>query len=190
MSRFFVRSAIARQSSTSKSGNESDCYRGIVALLVKSLGIALFFPLIIAGCGKQEHRFESVCQIVRKDIVEKDDKGEAEILDVELEWDPCPGDQFQVVRGGRDFAACMKDAEVGSLVPVQVKHWWDDRGYFTWDVYKIGNCAREIEANSEGSYEKSQECSDEVMYGRTAGVSCSRRPFKQLVQVCPWMARQ
>ncbi len=150
----------------------------------------LFLSVLAAGCGKPERRFESVCQIVRKDVVETAENGDPEILDVELEWDPCPGDQFQVVRGGKEFAACMQNQEVGSLVPVHVKHWWDERGYYTWDVYKVGACGREIEPDSEGSYEKSQECSDDTMFGRTAGFKCSRRPFKRLVSVCPWMARQ
>jgi hypothetical protein len=145
---------------------------------------------VLPGCQKKEHLYESVCQVVRKDVVEEDDKGAPEVLDVELEWDPCPGDQFQVVRGGKDFAQCMKTAEVGSLQPVLVKQWWDTRGYYTWDVYKIGECSREIEPNSQGSYEKSAECNDDSMFGRNTGFKCSRRPFKRLVSICPWMARQ
>jgi len=157
--------------------------------LAQSLfGVAL--ALSIAGCSKTEQRFESTCQLVRRDIVETNDKGEAEVLDVELEWDPCPGDQFQVVRGGKEFAKCMEQYEVGKLLPVLVKHWWDDRGYFVWDVYKIGACERPIETESEGSYEKSQERSDQTAYGMTTGFSCNRRPFKGLVSTCPWMARQ
>ena len=152
--------------------------------------VSAAFAASLVACGKDEQRFESTCQLVRRDVVETNEKGEAEILDVELEWDPCPGDQFQVVRGGKEFARCMAQYEVGKLLPVLVKHWWDDRGYYVWDVYKIGNCTREIEAGAEGSYEKSQECSDQSMYGRPAGFSCNRRPFKGLVSTCPWMARQ
>lgn len=142
------------------------------------------------GCGHSEHRFESTCQLVRRDVVETDEKGEPEVVDVELEWDPCPGDQFQVVRGGKEFATCMQQYDLGKLLPVLVKHWWDNRGYYVWDVYQVGACKREIEPESEGSYEKSQECSDIEMYGHGTGFSCSRRPFKGLVATCPWMARQ
>lgn len=148
------------------------------------------FSLLATACGKPEHRFESTCQLVRKDVVEVDEKGATQVVDVELEWDPCPGDQFQVVRGGAEFAACMDQYEVGKLLPVLVKHWWDNRGYYVWDVYQVGKCKREIEPESEGSYEKSQECSDVEMYGHGTGFSCSRRPFKDLVATCPWMARQ
>jgi hypothetical protein len=154
------------------------------AILIGLLAVSL------VGCTKKDQRYESVCQVIRKDVVEENDKGEPEIMDIELEWDPCPGDQFQVVRGGKDFATCMQKVEVGSLQPVLVKRWWDTRGYFTWDVYKVGECAREIEPDSEGSYEKSAECNDDSMYGQTTGFKCSRRPFKKLVSVCPWMARQ
>jgi hypothetical protein len=146
--------------------------------------------LVVSACQKPEHRFESTCQVVRKDVVEVDEKGATQLMDVELEWDPCPGDQFQVVRGGAEFAACMEQYPVGKLLPVLVKHWWDNRGYYVWDLYQVGNCKREIEPESEGSYEKSQECSDVEMYGHGTGFSCSRRPFKDLVATCPWMARQ
>lgn len=142
------------------------------------------------GCGKAEQRFESTCQLVSRDVVETNDEGEAAIVDVELEWDPCPGDQFQVVRGGQEFAKCMAQYEVGKLLPVLVKHWWDERGYYVWDVYKIGACDRPIETESEGSYEKSQECSEQKSHGVSNGFSCNRRPFKGLVSTCPWMARQ
>lgn len=145
---------------------------------------------VCAGCGHKTEKFESACQVMRKDVVEVNDKGEPEILDVEFEWDPCPGDQFQVVRGGKEFAACMGQYDVGQMVPVWVKHWWDDRGYYTWDIYKVGECKRDIETGVEGSYEKSAECSDSTMYGKTTGFACSRRPFKKLVGICPWTARQ
>ena len=157
--------------------------------LERTLALLLLAAALV-GCKKGERRFESTCQIVRRDVVESNEKGEAEIVDVELEWDPCPGDQFQVVRGGKEFAACMQRYEVGQLVPVLVKHWWDDRGYYMWDVYKIGDCPRAIESSSEGSYEKSQECSDQVEHGRVSGFFCNRRPFKGLISTCPWMARQ
>ena len=130
-----------------------------------------------------------MCQLIRRDVVEADEKGEPQLLDVELEWDPCPGDQFQVVRGGKDFAKCMSRYPVGEMLPVRVVHWWDNRGYFRWDVYQVGECSRTPEPEAEGSYEKSQECSNKDNYGQVSGFECSRRPFRKLVSVCPWMSR-
>ena len=83
----------------------------------------------------------------------------------------------------------MERYDVGSLLPVLVKQWWDDRGYYTWDLYKVGECSRQIEPNTEGSYEKSQDCRGNVAHGRPTGFTCNRRPFEKLLAICPWMAR-
>jgi hypothetical protein len=122
--------------------------------------------------------------------VEQDDHGEVAQADFKFEWDPCPGDQFQVVRGGREFARCMKKYETGDYMSVRVRHVWDTRGFYRWEVTQIGDCPHAPEPEAEGSYEQSQECSDEVHHGRTVGFHCSRRPEKKLVAICPWMARQ
>jgi hypothetical protein len=151
-------------------------------------GVLAIAALTVA-CKPKQEQYESVCQIVSRETVEADDKGGPLMIDLELEWDPCPGDQFQMVRGGKDFAACMAKYEVGDFVPVRVQHRWDTRGYYTWDVFQVGDCQRPIEEESEGSYEKSQECRDDQSYGHPQGFYCSRRPFKNLVSVCPFMAR-
>src|SRR4051812_6265816 len=117
---------------------------------------ALLF-LFVLGC-KLEGRYESVCQLIRREVIEVDGLGAPQQVDIELEWDPCPGDQFQVVRGGAAFARCLARYEVGDMLPVRVRHYWDTRGFYKWDVYQVGDCPREIEPSSEGSFEKSQEC--------------------------------
>jgi hypothetical protein len=144
---------------------------------------------LLLGCSTTS-RYESVCQLIRREVVETDAEGRATSVDVELEWDPCPGDQFQAVRGDAEFAECMAQYELGDALPVVVRHWWDSRGSYVWDVESVGACAREIEPGTEGSFEKSQECHDVVHQGVTVGFECNRQPFEQLVAVCPWMARQ
>ncbi len=79
----------------------------------------------------------------------------------------------------------MKKYQVGKRAPVFVKHWWDERGYFAWDVYMIGDCLRYIEESSAGSYEKVQECSDDDMYGKITGFSCRRRSFENMASILP-----
>ena len=152
--------------------------------------VALTSVAVLLACAPKEESYESVCQITRQDVVETDENGKPTLVDLELEWDPCPGDQFQVVRGGREFAACIAKYDVGDYVPVHVLHQWDTRGYYKWDLFQIGDCKRPIERTSEGSYEKSQECEERKSYGQTVGFKCSRKPFRQLIKVCPWMARQ
>lgn len=137
-----------------------------------------------------EHRYVSVVQLIHRDVVEKDENGVPEQVDLELEWDPCPGDQYQVVRGGKEFAECTKDYGAGDYLPVKVVHFWDDMGFYRWDIEQLGDCKREIHADEPGSYEKSQECGPYDVAGREAGFACSRRPFRDLLKVCPFMARQ
>jgi hypothetical protein len=155
-------------------------------------GIVLAIALcaFTASACNRPRRFESAVQVVRKDVVEKDANGVTLQIDYEVEWDACPGDQFQVVRGSRAFAECTDKIAVGDTVPVYVRHFWDDRGFYRWDIERMGDCWRAIEPDSPGSYEKGQECSDVQNQGMKTGFSCNRKPFKQLVKRCPWMARE
>lgn len=153
------------------------------------LSAIVILPLL-AGCGKKETHWEAVCQIVGRHVVERLPDGTPALTDMELEWDPCPGDQFQVIRGGKDFSACITKYKDGLLVPVQVLHYWDERGYYRWTLEKVGDCRVDVQAEAPGSFEKGQMCTDVVHHGRKAGFHCSRRPEKELVSICPWMARQ
>jgi hypothetical protein len=153
------------------------------------LALVLGTALLSSACRRGD-RYESAVQIVRKENVELEGESTVTQVDIELEWDACPGDQFQVIRGGKEFASCAAKYEVGDYVPVVVRHWWDDRGYFTWDIEQVGDCPRTIEPESVGSYEKGQECHDVANQGHKMGFSCSRKPFRELVKRCPWMARE
>lgn len=145
----------------------------------------------LLSCGHPTTRWESVVQVVRKEAVEKDEStGEILTIDFEVEWDPCPGDQFQVIRGGRKFASCAAKYEVGDFVPVIANHFWDPHGYYRWDVERLGDCPHAVEPESLGSYEKSQDCRDVEHYDRQVGFMCRRKPHRQLLARCPWMARE
>ena len=137
-----------------------------------------------------ESRYTAVCQIIERDVVEVNAAGAPAQVDLELEWDSCPGDQFQVVRGGADFAACTARYEVGDYVPVKIVHFWDELGFYRWDIEQLGECSRRVDPAMPGSYEKSQECTPYDLAGREQGFDCSRRPFRTLLTVCPFMARQ
>ena len=152
-------------------------------------GLALALAGLLAGCTPKVEHYESAVQIVRKEVLDKEDGGAATAIDLEVEWDACPGDQFQVIRGDKDFAACTDHFAVGDFAPVVVRHFWDPRGYYRWDIERIGDCARVVEPDSYGSYEKSRECKDIVNHGQTVGFDCSRKPYRGLLSRCPWMAR-
>ena len=46
----------------------------------------------------------------------------------------------------RWFAECTAKYDVGDEVPVYVRHWWDDRGYYRWDIERMGDCWRDDRA--------------------------------------------
>jgi len=145
--------------------------------------------LLAASCKPKDSHWESVCQIVSRTVVQQEKDGPT-LVDLELEWDPCTGDQFQVIRGGKDFAACTAKFKEGQYVPVHVLHYWDERGYYRWTIEKVGDCERDVQLGSPGSFEKGQACEDVVYHGRVAGFRCSRKADKKLVSICPWMARE
>ncbi|HEU4533172.1 MAG TPA: hypothetical protein VFS00_03605, partial [Polyangiaceae bacterium] len=93
--------------------------------------LALLAPIaasLAGGCAPKERIYESVVQLARYEVAERDEKGTPLLVDAELEWDPCPGDQFETVRGGPEFAACMTKYKVGDMLPVVVRHAWSTRG--------------------------------------------------------------
>lgn len=153
------------------------------------LALLLLSLLSLAACRERERHFESVCQIIRRDVLETTADGKPSQIELEMEWDPCPGDQFQVIRGGVEFSACMERHAVGDMVSVGVVQRWDPHGFYTWEVDRVGDCRRDPDGGSDGSYEKSQECREVKLQGITNGFYCNKRPEKQLVRVCPWMKR-
>lgn len=158
----------------------------------RGIGFALVLLASQAALGCERHpetRFESNVQFVSRRDVTLDAKGGVVTADFELEWDPCPGDQYQYVRGGREFSACMTKYEKGDYLAVKVRHYWDTRGFYRWEVFQVGDCVREAGADTEGSYERSQECAEHKSYGEEVGFDCNRRTPKRLAQVCPWLSR-
>ena len=95
---------------------------------------------------------------------------------------------------GVDPLADVPDADLARRaldnVPVKVVHFWDGLGFYRWDIEQLGDCTRKIDPGSPGSYEKSQECGAFTLFDREQGFECSRRPFRTLLKVCPFMARQ
>jgi hypothetical protein len=155
--------------------------------------LALIAPLaaaLLSGCTPKERIYESVVQLARYEVAERDEKGAPQLVDAELEWDPCPGDQFETVRGGPEFAACMTKYKVGDMLPVVVRHSWSTRGYYRWAVLKVGDCDRPPSQGDVSSFEKIQECNDVKIHDVVSGFECNRKPYAELVKVCPWMRRE
>lgn len=153
----------------------------------------LLVALVAIGCLSACHRkpksYESVVQLVRYDVADRDGEGKPVLADVELEWDPCPGDQIEIVRGGPAFAECMGKHKVGEMLPAHVRTSWDERGYYRWDITKVAECDRPPMEDDVSSFEKVQECKDVKLHGVQVGFECNRQPYAELIKICPWMKR-
>jgi hypothetical protein len=157
----------------------------VVGALVVTMALAIVVPKVV----HRDEVFDAVVQITGKTVVDADENGTPLLIDVQMEWDACPGDQVQVVRGGTEFARCLASVKVGDYTAVKVTHLWDSRGFYSWDLSNVGGCNHPIERNTPGSYERSQECEATSSHGHRDGFVCDRRPYRELLAVCPWMGR-
>ena len=142
----------------------------------------------VLGC-KRATWYESKVELTRIDAVRTDDKGTTLTLDVEFSWFECPGTQLEVIRGGKEFAACLSKHKVGDKVPVRVEKHWDEAGFWDWDVHEMGGCARPPDPDDEASFDTIRECNPWVINGAPIGFQCNIIPEKKLLQACPWFGR-
>lgn len=151
--------------------------------LAASLGSSL------VGCHERPKDYQTQVQITRKTVVKRDEQKRALTGDVEFSYFDCPGDQVEVVRGGKDFYACMEKYEVGAKVPVRMTWSWNREGHYQWSVYEVGGCARPPDPLDEASFQMVQECEELFVNGASVGFRCNRVPQKALLDKCPWFRR-
>ena len=154
---------------------------------MKRLIVFASLGLAVTGC-KSSKTYESTVTINRVDGV-RHEAGVAKDVDVEFDWSECPGEQVEVIRGDKDFAACMKKYKAGDKVPVKVDFHWENRGYWDWDITEMGGCKRPPDPDDNSSFDTVQECEPIVSNGVNEGFICSRIPNKALLKKCPWFAR-
>jgi hypothetical protein len=142
-----------------------------------------------SGCHRKS-KHEATVEIVRMAAVRKDDSGKPVTVDVEIAYRECPGTQFEIVRGGGEFAACVSKHKVGDRVPVSIDHEWSSEGHYRWTVRSIGGCARVRDPDDEASYAMVRECDDWNVNGARVGFQCRYVPEKKLIDKCPWFRRR
>ncbi|MBI5531879.1 MAG: hypothetical protein HY898_04135 [Deltaproteobacteria bacterium] len=154
----------------------------LVVVVLAALSVALL------GC-KRSSWYQSNVELTRIDPVRVDDQGKPLTMDVEFSWVECPGLQLEVIRGGKDFAACLSKYKLGDKVPVRIEKHWDEAGFWDWDVHEMGGCARPPDPDDEASFDTIRECHPWVINGATVGFRCNIIPEKKLLAACPWFGR-
>jgi hypothetical protein len=144
--------------------------------------------LAIAGCHKPK-RFEADVQLTRWSPVRRDETGTVLTSDLEVSFVECPGDQIEVIRGGRDFSACVAKLKIGDKVHVKLDYHWDDDGFWDHDIIEVQGCTRPVDPNDEASFKMIRECSDWNVNGTRVGFQCNYANKPDLNKKCPWFKK-
>jgi hypothetical protein len=150
--------------------------------------VALGLALTASACG-QPKDYETTVEISRKTAVERDEKGVAHAVDLELSFVECPGSQIEVLRADEKFATCIAGVKKGDRASVTVRHRRRDDGRWEAVIVKVSGCDRVAEANDPTSFTLARECTDIRINGVVVGFECNYQPENALVARCPWFKR-
>jgi len=150
------------------------------------LAFAAAAALVVAGCTEKPQHYETKVQITRTQVVPT---ATTKIIDVELEYPDCPGEQQEIFQGDAAFAACMAKYKLGETVTASITWSKLPDGHYDSEVDKVGDCPRTRAENDDRSYELVQECRDIVVNGTVVGFHCDHKPTPELLAKCPWFKR-
>ncbi len=150
----------------------------VVALVTAAVGLV--------ACSQKPQTFETHVTIARTQVVVQHG---AKIIDVELEYPDCPGEQQEIFQGDAAFAACVAKYKIGEIVPATVTWARLPDGHYDSEVDRVGDCPNKHDENDDRSYEVVHECRDVVVNGSTVGFHCDRKPSPELLAKCPWFRR-
>jgi hypothetical protein len=152
--------------------------------------VALAFVLAASGCEKKAHDYETKVTLKSVEVVARDGAGTPQIIEVNVEYPDCPGEQLETLQGNADFTKCALKFKVGDVLPATIEWGPTDFGHYDSEITRIGDCTRKRDPRDARSYEVIQECTDVNVNGVKAGFHCDRKPNKELLDKCPWFARQ
>lgn len=155
-------------------------------MIPKCIALAGAAVLLLLGCTREAHHYETTVQIVRTEAV-KDRSGT--VIDIDLEYADCPGDQREVFQGDAAFAQCIARYKVGEKLPASISFQQLPDGHFDSEVERVGECRRTRDSQDERSYEIIHQCHDVKVNGVVIGFRCDRKPSKELLAKCPWFRR-
>jgi hypothetical protein len=140
----------------------------------------------IAACSNKPEHYQTTVQIARTQVVPT---ATTKVIDVELEYSDCPGEQQEIFQGDAAFADCMAKYKPGDKVAANIVFAKLPDGHYDSEVEKVGDCPRKRDANDDRSYELVHECKDVVVNGTVVGFHCDHKPTRELLAKCPWFRR-
>jgi hypothetical protein len=153
--------------------------------------IALLALAVVAvGCEKKARNYDTKVTLTSVEVVSRDKAGVPQIIEINVEYPDCPGEQLETLQGNADFTKCALKFKVGEVLPASIEWAPTDFGHYDSEITRIGDCARTRDPRDARSYEVIQECTDVNVNGVKAGFHCDRKPNKELLDKCPWFSRQ
>jgi hypothetical protein len=155
--------------------------KAITLVALGALGVAL-----LGGCSRESRRYDTTVQIVRTETVKN--RG-GTVIDVDLEYTDCPGDQREIFQADAAFALCINRYKFGEKVQASVLFTQMRDGHFDSEIEQVGECRRSRDSQDERSYEIVHQCHDLKVNGVVIGFRCDRKPTRELLAKCPWFRR-
>lgn len=144
----------------------------------------------LVACTRGARTFDTKLVIKSVETVHRDDAGKPVVVEVTVEYPDCPGEQLETFQGNIEFTSCFAKYKDGDSLPATVEWAPTSFGHFDSEITRLGDCKRVRDPNDARSYEVVQDCRDIVVNGIVAGFHCDRKPDKELLDKCPWFARQ
>jgi hypothetical protein len=145
---------------------------------------------LLCGCEKSPRKFDTKVTLKSVEVVARDRAGAPQIVEVQVEYPDCPGEQLETLQGNEEFSKCSLKFKVGDTLPAAIDWGPTDFGHYDSEIVKLGDCPRARDPRDARSYEVVQECTDVIVNGMKAGFHCDRKPKRDLLDKCPWFARQ
>ena len=155
-----------------------------------ALCVSTSLGLLLASSACKNETLETYttrADLERLQVIRTAPDGKTPILiDVEFSYEDCPGEQRKMIRGGKEFAACVQKYKPGEKVPI-VEIWgYQVEGGKNSKVTQVGDCPRPPDPEDEASFEVVQVCDDIKVHGVRVGFRCDYTPGPELLDVCPW----
>ena len=161
------------------------------------MSAAIALCALLGGCEKKAHNFETKVTVQSVEIVARDKAGTPQIVEVNVEYPDCPGDQLETLQGNAEFTTCFAKYKVGEVLPATIEWAPTDFGHYDSEIIHIGDCSRRRDPRDARSYEVVQECTDVVVNGVELGGGSIRihQPdvqktiFEELLAIPPDMVK-
>jgi hypothetical protein len=154
------------------------------------IGLALIALVPLAACSKKPTTYQTKVTLKTVEVVARSAAGAPTIIEINVEYPDCPGEQLETLQGNAEFSKCALKYKAGEVIPATIEWGPTDYGHYDSEIIQLGDCPRKRDPRDARSYEVVQECTDVIVNGVKAGFHCDRKPNKELLDKCPWFARQ